>query len=337
MTSIHESSNRDSSSDLRALALECYVAAIANMAEYAVELDEATTAPHRRYLSVLAAEVKEGQPPALLESRSTLRGLLRDYRDRAAQHLGNLREQLAATAQALQETVEALSNSDGDYTARIRTIVDRLRELARTAESDALRAAVADAAQSIEESLVEMRQQHQFAISQLQTEIRVLHARVDSLENAAAIDEATKFSSRRSIEEYIQSLGAGACQILLCKLHGLAQARAKFSSAIADDLVANFARRLRNSVPKEAVVGRWSEQDFLALLPASLSEEAIQPKSIAYHLSMPYACLSGGKTIRIPMEVSVEPLATAPADSPDRVLQRLQAAFSTGEPRLGQA
>lgn len=321
------SSNRDRRADPRALALDCYVAAIANMAEYAVEMDEATTAPHRRYLSALAAEVQEGSPPALLESRSTLRGLLRDYRDRGAQHLGALREQLAATAKALQETVEALSSSDGDHSARIRTIVGRLRELARTADSHALRAAVGGSADSIEESLGKMRQQHLFSISQLQTEIRMLHVRVESLENAAAIDEATKFSSRRSIEEYVQSPGVGRSPILLCKLHGLAQARARFDSAIADDLVANFARRLRNSLPKEAVVGRWNEQDFLALLPASTPVGAVQPKSIADHLSMPYACLSGGKTIRIPMQVSVEFLVVAGADSPDRVLERLQAAF----------
>ena len=318
---------RDQSRDSRDPTLECYLAAIKNMSQYAVELDEAFTAPHRRYLMALAVELEGAAPGALLESRSTVRGLLRDYRDKAAQYLNGLREQLASTAAALQQTVEALSQSDGTHADKLQSALSGLRAVAETPEGHAVRGTISSAAGCIEESLAKIRQQQQFTISQLQSEIRTLHSRIDSLENAAAIDQTTKFSSRRSIEEYIRSLSTTGYSVLLFKLRGLAQARAKFGQEIADDLVAVFARRLRNSVPKEAVPGRWSDQDFLAILPGSRSQDAAAAGPIADHLSMPYACMMGGKTVRISLEVSAEFLPGVAADVPDKVLERLDAAF----------
>ena len=67
---------------LRAMAIENYRYAIGTAAEYVVEIHESITAPHRKYLSDLAAEVREASEDGLVESRATLRGLLRDYRDR---------------------------------------------------------------------------------------------------------------------------------------------------------------------------------------------------------------------------------------------------------------
>src|SRR5580698_6834862 len=94
---------------LRTMALDCYLAAIGNMAHYAVDLDAAITPPHRQYLSALAAELAGATPEALSSSRAAVRGLLRDYRDKAAHYLSGLRNQLSSTAQALQEMVEGLS------------------------------------------------------------------------------------------------------------------------------------------------------------------------------------------------------------------------------------
>jgi hypothetical protein len=65
---------------------------------------------------------------------------------------------------------------------------------------------------------------------------------------------------------------------------------------------------MRNCVPKDAVVGRWNEQDFLAVLPVSQGKEKTDLQAVSDHLSMPYACMMAGKVVRISLEVSVEVL-----------------------------
>src|SRR5260370_9388397 len=89
------------SHQIRAAVLDCYVLAIKNIAHYAVELDEELTTSHRKYLGSLANEVATGTSEALSESPATLRGLLRDYRDKAGQLAATLRDELAATTPTL--------------------------------------------------------------------------------------------------------------------------------------------------------------------------------------------------------------------------------------------
>jgi GGDEF domain-containing protein len=308
------------------VALKCYIAAIQNIAHYAVEMDAEITGPYVKYLAGLAAEIQAAPSQALPESRSTLRGLLRDYRDKAAQFLGSLRQQLEGTAKALQETVEALAQSDGDHSTRLRDTLKGVREAAATPEGAPLRAVLTAAVDSIEGDLAQMRRQHQFTMAQLQTEVRILHQRVESLQNAAAMDQASKFSSRRSIEEYVESLPPAGFMVLILKAHGLAQARAKYGVSIADELVATFARRMRNCVPKDAVIGRWNEQDFLVVLPVSQGKEKTAPQAVSNHLSMPYACMMAGKVVRISLEVSAEVLPAA-EDPPGSMLKCVEKAF----------
>ena len=52
-------SELEKSHQLRTVALECYLSAINNMAQYTVDLDASITVPHRNYLSNLAGEVAE--------------------------------------------------------------------------------------------------------------------------------------------------------------------------------------------------------------------------------------------------------------------------------------
>jgi GGDEF domain-containing protein len=320
-------SELEKSHQLRTVALECYLSAINNMAQYTVDLDASITVPHRNYLSNLAGEVAEASLDALAESRATLRGLLRDYRDKAAQYLGGLRDQLSSTAQALQEMVEALSECDNDHTVKVRGALVRLRDVAKSPEGSAVRSVVGAVADSIEESLEQIRKQHQFTVSQFQSELRLLHKRIDTLETAAAVDEATKFSNRRFMAEYLGAVPDGGANYLILKLRGLAEARARFGPAVAEDLVATFGRRLRNTLPKDAVVGRWSEQDFLAIVPSGKSTDAAPRQRVADHLSMPYACMIAGKVVRIPLSVTAEYLAGTAGNSAEQIQARVTEAF----------
>ena len=310
---------------LRRIALDCYIWAIKNIAHYAVDLDNSITAPHREYLSNLAAELADAAPSALSESRSTLRGLLRDYRDKAARYLAELRTQLGSTAQALREMVEGLSQYDEEHSDRLRGALARLREAANSPAGSAVGGVVRGAADAIEQSLEQMRKQHKFTIAQLQTEMRLLHSRIDTLEAAAATDEASKMSNRRFLAEYLGATPVeGACFLIL-RMRGLGEARARFGAAIANEVVGTFGRRLRNTIPKDAVIGRWSEQDFLAIVSAAAkpADENLV-KRFAEHLSMPYACMIGGKVVRVPITVTAGCLGFA-AGTPAEQIQALVA------------
>ncbi len=213
---------------------------------------------------------------------------------------------------------------------QLRTELGRLREISKSLDGSAARAAILAAADSIEQSLEQIRQQHQLTVSQFLVEIRMLHKRIDLLETAASLDDLTKLFNRDEMERQICSLSGGKLCLLLVRANGFRQAEKQFNRGVAAELAAAFSKRLRNSLPPDTAIGRWSEEGFIAMLSVEKPEAVASAKRVADQLSGVYACLEQGKTVRPSLEVSVAVVDNQPGDPPERTLKRVQE-FLTGE------
>src|SRR5450759_5003770 len=303
--------------------LDCYVLAIKNMAHYAVELDEELTGPHRKYLETLATAVATGTSEAVSDSGANLRGLLRDYRDKAGQYLANLRDELAGTARTLEEILDSLGQADGDHESKLRAALGNLRQVAATPGHAALGKVISASADAIEQSLEEVRKQHQLTTSQFLVEIRMLHKRIDALEAAASIDEITHFATREELAERIRATPAGQYCLLLVGARGLRRADVQFGKEVGDALGAAVAKRLRNSLPTSAVIARWGHEEFVAMITANKAEALASAKWINEHLSGDYACLKSGKTVRPILRLTLGVVDTSAQDTPERIIERI--------------
>src|ERR1039458_7686552 len=309
------------SHQFRIVVLDCYLQAIKNMAQYAVELDGNLTGDHRKHLTSLADDVALGRQEVLLESSATLRGLLRDYREKATQYLSGLREELAGTARALEEILDALGQADGDHDSQLRAALTRLREVANDPAHGAIAPVVASAADTIEYSLEQVRKQHQLTIAQFLVEIRMLHKRIDSLETAASIDQFTHFANQQEMEQRIRSATPGGYCLLLIGTRGLRRAEVQFGTEVGEELSGAFSKRLRNSLPTTAVISRWGPEQFVVMVTVNKSEATASGKWITDHLSGAYACLKAGKTVRPSLQLTIGIVDTAASDSPERIMQ----------------
>jgi GGDEF domain-containing protein len=303
MMSIRRSTPVDRPRETPNEALDCYIGAIRHIAQYAVDLDDGITKPHREYLNTLAANVAAGAPDKLHESRSVLRGLLRDYRDRAAEYLNRLREELASTARTLEETLSYFAQTDDDHEKRLRATIARLRDLSKSPEGAALAATLAAAADTIEQSLEEIRKQHQLTVSQFHVEIQMLHRRIDTLE-AASVESVSFVLPRAEIEQQIQTLGPDSC-IILIRVNGIHLAETRFHREVAVQLANHFSKRCRNSVPEESKIGRWSQEEFIVIVPMKKPEAATLAGWITEHLSGSYSCVREGATVRPSLQLNV--------------------------------
>jgi GGDEF domain-containing protein len=142
------------------------------------------------------------------------------------------------------------------------------------------------------------------------------------LESAVSIDRLTQLFSREEMEARIRGSQSAKVTILLLKAAGLRAAEARFGREVAEELAGAFTKRLRNSLPPTAVVGRWSEEGFLAILEADQKEVTALAKRIAENLGGAYSCLKGGKTVRPAMQLHVGVVDTLSGGA-DRVLQRV--------------
>jgi GGDEF domain-containing protein len=330
MISIRTSLNElDKAYQIREGLLDCYLSAIKNSANYAIDLDDETTALHRKYLRSLAEEVAAGDNGAVLESRATLRSLLRDFRDKGTQYLATLRDELSSTARALEEILDSLSHCDGEHEGRLRQTVQNLRDIADLPDGKAVGQLLRNAALTIEQSVDQMRKQHQVTVSQFQIEIRMLHKRIDSLESAASIDGLSQLFNRAEMEKRIQAARPGEFCLLLVTVRGLRRAEMQFGPPIAEELTAAFTKRLRNSLPAQAVIARWGVEEIVVMVGINKPEAVASGKWITEHLSGAYACLNGGKTVRPTLQLNVGVVDTGDGEPVADVLERV-GIFLTG-------
>jgi GGDEF domain-containing protein len=311
----------------REAVLDCYLNAIRNVAHYALELDEDLTRQFRKHMGALADEIFDGGAQALDDSRATLRGLLRDYRDRSSVYVSNLRDELAGTARALEEILDSLNQCDGDQEGRLRGALVKLRAAAKADTAGTVGAIIAGAAEAIEQSIEQMRKQHQLTVSQFLTEIRVLHQRIDSLEKSASLDQLTRLSNRAEMTERIRQSVTGEYCLILIGVRGLLRAEVQFGKEVGHELAAAFASRLRNSIPTQADAARWSAEDFVVKLEMKHSEATALGKWITDNLSGQYACMKGGKAVRPSVQVMVGVVETTSSDKPAGVLHRVDVFF----------
>ncbi len=306
----------------RETAVDCYRDVLHNVADYAVELDEQVTSQHRRYVTAVA-EGLTSTAESLREAGATLRALLRDYRAKAAEYLNNIREQLASTARALEEVLESLAQTDGDYETRMRSALDGLRDLAQRPEAAPVRDPLLSATDVVEHSVEEMRKQHQAHVAQFTTEIRMLHNRIGQLESAAFIDSVTQLLTRAEIERHIRSLEHCNVSLLLMTTTGLRLSEVRFNGEVAAELAGAFTKRLRNILPPNAVIGRWSTEEFVAILDTPAADAIKTGKAVGEQLSGTYSCLLDGKVVRPDLQVRV--MVVEPTEgNPERLLLRVR-------------
>jgi GGDEF domain-containing protein len=309
----------------RGLALDCYLSAIRVLAHYAIDLEEGITGPYKKYLNALADDTEPGTPEALLESRGTLRGLLRDYRDKAAAYLNQLRRELAETAGALQRILDILAQSEGEHEIHLQKALQTLHELARGTPDGTVLPGLREAADTIEESLAELGRSQRLTVSQFLVEIGLLHKRIDALESAVSVDALTKLFTRAEVEQRVRSSENGS--LLLLSVEGFGRAATQFSPEVAKELAGAFIKRLRNSVLPDSLLGRWGQEEFAVIVTVPKEEALASAQWIGDHLSGAYACLQGGKTVRPRIQVNTEVVELLPDRDADQTLERIAQFF----------
>ena len=80
----------------------------------------------------------------------------------------------------------------------------------------------------VERALEDMRNQHSLSVSQFQVEIRMLHKRIDLLEQAASLDAMSRLLNRAETEAHILAAGAESFSVLLLRAQGIQAAERRF-------------------------------------------------------------------------------------------------------------
>lgn len=309
MISLRKSVNElERLSELHQAAAECYAFTLRSVAQYAIEIDAGEAAEFRRHVEAMGEDWRAADSSSKMRSvQASLRGEMRDYQERASARLTRLRNDLDATAKALEGFAAGIAASGEEHQTRTDS---ELEHLNRVAESDSLvemRRGVRMAAAEIASSLERMRCAHQMAIAQLKDEIRVLHEERQGERQSRAGGSESSCWTREKMEDKIAGLvreNQPFC-LLFVSVRNLHWLETRYSPSILEGALKAMLQRIHGAAGANAILGRWALQTFTVILDAPPDGPIALTREITRKLAGGYSVQENGVSYEVKMDATV--------------------------------
>jgi len=303
---------------------ESYRAAIEDSGQYAVEIDPSITPAHREALKKTAQRISTEEMSTASELaalRSTVRNLLRDYKERAEQYLTELRNKLEEHAGALQNVLGALTADSEDQEKKLHREMVRLGEVAGANSLQDMRAGVLLVKTRIESCIEEIEKRNRVVVAELHSEIQALQRQVDLLNSPAS-----KTLGAVGVRERVEAeMAAGNSFLLLfVRIRNLESIRSRFGPDLATRVAQCALKRLGNLPVRDVAVGGWMEGILCAMIPESARSGVDLAREANTRLGGKYVFTQIERVIEIPVQIVTVSLERPRDDTPERTEGRIR-------------
>jgi GGDEF domain-containing protein len=275
--------------ELHRTAVNCYSQALRSTEENAIEVDTAQIAHFRGQLQALRDQLRSDAGPRDLESvQTSFETELKDYRAKAGEQIQRLRREVRAAAAAVESFAGSINESEVNLEAGLRRELNSLNQSAASDDIQAIRGAIQVSTGKIAASIQQMRSANQLAIAQLKDEIRLLHQEVQSARRSQTSDPSAESRQRIAgrMEDFIKR--NAPFSVLLVVLRNLDGLRNCYSAQVIDSALRGFQSRFENILPASAILGRWANDQFAAILSTAPGNAIEMSSEVVRKLSEPF-------------------------------------------------
>lgn len=283
--------------ELHRTAVHCYSEALHSTEQNAIEIDSAQAAHFRAQLQTLRDRLRADALAADLEAvRNSFDAELKDYQEKARRQIQRLREEVQAAAAAVENFAGSINQSEVGLASAIQRELTGLNQTARSEDIREIRQAIEEATSVISADIQQMRASNQLAIAQLKDEIRLLHQEVRAARRAQMpepVPESRQHLDGR-MEEFIQN--KTPFSVLLVVVHNLEGLQNCYSANVIESALRAFQARFENVLPSSAIVGRWTKNQFAAVLSAAPGNAIERSNEVVRKLTQPFLEREKGAT-----------------------------------------
>jgi GGDEF domain-containing protein len=292
--------------ELQRLTAEHYALAINAAAQYAVEIERSQAEEFRVHLQALAKALRVAATTDDLKTvESSFRGELRDYRDKSQAQLVKLRQEVTAAAAAVHSLAENVASNGSDHEKELERELKRLESAAKLDDLTDVRSSIHGAIGTIASSLDQMRRANQLVVAQLQNEIRLLHQAMQSERRSLYTDRASGAWNRQKMTARIDELlqrDEPFC-ILMIAVRNFGRLDGRYSRTVVENMLSALVSRFHNILGPEGTIGRWTEDQFVAMLPVQPANAIALSREVSQKLSGSYSVQENGLAQNISVQV----------------------------------
>lgn len=314
--------------------LECYALAIDSSAHYAVEVDPALTVEFREHLKAIEEQSrKAANVDQLRHAQSSFRGELREYRDKSAGQLKKMRQELENATAAMMVFAETVATNGENHEQEVRAKLQDLQSTAKSQTIAEIRGGIGQAVAGIQSSVEQMQHGNQLVVAQLQDEIRVLHQQIEQERKAIYTDRASGAWNRQKIDTHIDNLlrQNQPFSLLMVSVRNLKRLDTQYSRTVVEGTLRALIARFAALTGDEAIIGRWSQDQFVAVLDIPAGHAIPLSAEASAKLSGCYSVQENGQSQRVSVQATagvIDRPAGAPAQTFHQKLEQLAGAIS---------
>jgi GGDEF domain-containing protein len=314
-------------SSIRATARECYALAIHSTAHYAVEVDAALAVEFRDNLKKIEEQSREAVSVDQLRSaQSSFRGELREYRDKSSAQLLKMRQEVESATAAMTIFAQTVASNGEDHEQEVATQLKALETTARANNINEIRGGIGAAISGIQVSVERIQRSNQLVIAQLQDEIRVLHLQVEQERKALFTDRASGAWNRQKIDIHLDNLlrqNQPFC-LLLVSVRNLKRIETQYSRTVVEGTLKALISRFVALLGDDAVVGRWTSDQFVAVLDMPATRAMTLSTEATRKLSGRYAVQENGLSQSVALQATAGVIDRTPGGDSTTFLQKLE-------------
>jgi GGDEF domain-containing protein len=292
---------------LRGLCHDGYVNAIRAAADYAIELDPAHIVELRENLQRIREQLEGASEAEDYQAvQASLRGELRLYRDRSAERLERMSRELEASTRAMQSLAGSLTTNGSDHEAKLNAGLGSLASAQNSDDLVYVKKVTLEAASGISESWEQLRRANQLVTAQLQDEILALHREIDKERRALFTDASSGAWTREKLGLRIEDnlRGDDAFCLIFASITNLMRLTATYSRSVIEGALKALVKRVHGIVGKDAMIGRWDEDQFAVLLELNPGHAMALSSEIATDLSAHFSIQEDGVARSLTLRVT---------------------------------
>ena len=326
MISLMKSMNEmDALDGLFRATLKCYLAAIKNIEEHALEVEPEMVQEHLNRLRQIRVALSAEPKLEVLEStRVRLEEEVKDYSAKASDYLRVKEKEVKLILGALAEAAESLTKRSDAHASQFRGLAKELETVSLLDSISLIRSRLGDGVSRLKSCVDLMWQENQAAVAKMESRLEAFQQRLEEAETLASTDPLTGLANRREAERLLSSriqAGMPVC-VMLFDLDGFKNINDRHGHYVGDQVLRAFASRLGEQFRTEDVVCRWGGDEYLVVLSTALKDPVGRADKVADRVRGLYAIQSPAGPVNVKVAASVGVAQHTPGESGEDLFAR---------------
>jgi len=312
------------------VAMAAYRSALLEMGRCSLDASPVLGPQLKQGLCKLEAGLSAGVTPEFVEAtQNSVRQQLQSWGRRTASHQRQQAGEVKEILLVMARTAESVGQRDQRCAQQINDVTTRLKRIANLEDLTQIRASIEKSASELKTSIDRMTAEGKAVLDQLRVEVSSYQRKLEATEQIASCDSLTGLRSRLCVEGQIErriKTGLPFC-VAIVDIDGFKQVNDDHGHLAGDELLKQFADKLKSACRSTDLIGRWGGDEFIILLYCGIADAKAQNDRFREWVCGHYTVQGSSGPGKLRVDASIGLAEHVPDETMKELLARADAAM----------